>query len=181
VFTETTLATRVLELLGASEQDLPLPRVVSQIPVAVDRLGERFARGELKEHVETLRQTFTVTATAGEADISALFAPAQGLVSTAVRLAKVYQPSDTQESEWEPDRLAVTVMARQGFPVVAREGNVLVFGDSTGATGTTAGDVTIKGLAIPVQADGTIDVPNPVGSALIDELAAVFAPAKVEG
>jgi hypothetical protein len=176
---ETTIYTRVLELLGASESDLPSGRVISQIPTAVDRLGERLAKGEFPEHVEALRKEFTVTAADGEVDISALYATDGGLVSTALRLAKVYQGTDSQESEWQPDRLGVSIMARQGFPVVAREGSKLVFGDSAGATGTFAGDVRILGLAIPVMADGTIDVPNPIGTALIDELAALFAPAKV--
>jgi hypothetical protein len=176
MLTETTLAIRVLEMVGASEDELPLARIISQIPTAVDRLGQRISDGLLPEWTEALRKEFTVTAIAGEADISQLYS--SGLISTALKLSKVYQPNDTRQSEWLPDRQSVEIMARSGFPVVAREGSKLVFGDSAGSAGTTAGTVTLRGVAIPVASDGTIDLPKPVESALLDEVAQIVSGAE---
>lgn len=163
-----------MEQLGASESDLPFPRIISQIPTAIDRLGEKIVQGELSEWVNSLKREFTVTAANGEVDISSLFARNEGLLSTALHLANVFQGADTRESEWLPDRASVEIMARNGFPVVAGEGSKLIFGDSSGQTGSLNGDVIIRGVAIPYDENG-VDVPPPIESALLNELALIFA------
>jgi hypothetical protein len=171
---ETLIATRVLEQVGALESDLPFSRIISQIPTAIDRLAERIAQGEMPEWVDSLRKEFTVTATGGEADISALFAPDQGLIPTSLHLANIFQGTNARESEWLPDRKAVTLMARKGFPVVAREGARLIFGDANGGVGTLNASVKIRGLAIPVSS-GVVDIPKPVESAFLNDLAQIVS------
>lgn len=169
-YSRRTLARAVYEALAARGPVPPSlqPRIVPLIPAAIDRLGEKLASGEFPEWAESQRVEFTVTAAAGEVDISSLYA--DGLVPSALKLAKVYQGDDTQASEWLPDRQAVALMAREGFPVVAREGSTLVFGDSDGGVGTLADDVVIRAVALPVESDGSIDWVAPAESALIDEL-----------
>jgi hypothetical protein len=171
---ENLIATRVLEQVGATEDALPFSRIISQIPTAIDRLAEKIVQGEMPEWADSLRKEFTATATNGEVDISSLFAADEGLLSTSLHLASVFQGDSSRESEWLPDRTSVEIMARDGFPVVAREGSTLILGDASGGVGSYSGDVTIRGLAIP-YASGVIDIPKPIESAFLNELAMIFA------
>jgi hypothetical protein len=70
-------------------------------------------------------------------------------------------------------------MARDGFPVVAREGAELIFGDASGGVGTLNGSVKIEGIAISYSG-GEVDIPKPIESALLNELAQIVSGQKQE-
>lgn len=148
------------------------------IPAAVRRVvAKAFEEGD-RARLASLRRTYTVTAAAGEADISALLTDAQGLYPDALNTAEV-RDADGNRFEWEPDRQGVEVMARPGFPVVARDGSTLVFGDADGALRTFAGDVTLSAVGLP-YANGAVDIDEALESAVVDALVDLAEGARAE-
>jgi hypothetical protein len=148
------------------------------IPDAVRRVvAQAFEEGD-HARLESLRRTFTVTAADGEADISGLLTAAKGLYPDALNMAEV-RDADGNRFEWEPDRQAVTLMARQGFPTVAREGSTLIFSDTAGLTGTFAGDVTVEAFGVGYE-NGVVDLPEALEPALVDALVDLVQGARAE-
>jgi hypothetical protein len=149
------------------------------VPSAVRRVIESALLSGDRRRLESLRQTYTVTASGGEADISSLLDATNGLHPDLLGEAEITDASTGKRFEWEPDRAALSIMARSGFPCVAREGSTLVFSDADGALGTFSSDVDIRGYGVG-YANGVIDIAETLEPAVLDALVGIATGAKAE-
>jgi hypothetical protein len=179
VISENKLATLALERLGASESQIPLPRLISLVPMAVRKVvSDAFEKGG-RARLESLRRTYTVTATAGEADISPLLTAAQGLYPDALGQSEVRDASTGRRFEWQADRDGVRIMARVGFPCVAGEDSTLILSDMDGTLGTFAGDINILAAGVSYSA-GNVDIDEVLEPAVVDALVELVQGEKAE-
>jgi len=131
---------RARALLAARGQDvsnLRSPRLLALIPDALRELATQTMPTTL------LRKTFTETATAGEAALTASLAAAEPLILEGLRYASIYVTGFRYAAQFKADRSSLSFLSSAEFAYWALEGQTLVICDEVGLD-NYAGPVTIR-------------------------------------
>jgi len=140
--TETEVVNQTLEATGKTEQELPRFRILGLIPTALELLGKRISA---LQGYAGLQSDFLVAPVAGRLDLSAIAGLVFSTKYVSVRVAATNAGITMIDD--------VRTLENGGLPkdqvFCAREGNELVFRDTTGSLTTYATAVKVKANQIP--------------------------------
>jgi hypothetical protein len=122
---EYALAQRVLEALGASEVEIPLPRIVARIPDALELLAREVSRDASLERRNLLRREFQVVVNGVTADLTPLLSGDDRLLLDSLKAAAIFEQGRARALVRLPDRASLEGERSGAFGYYALEGLTL--------------------------------------------------------